>query len=210
MPTITREQLQSIEWAGQEGQDFEPYCPVCDNPRRRGHGPNCWLSAALATPDDEPPPATLTEGDPVAPSESTPRYSEACWNSGGFLSPAKEEFAAWLNRVAPAGARLAAVVVHPPWPGRPEMGETRECLFELSEPAPVAPTVALSAEQSGPIRFLERLLARVRAGEVRLLRVESVAGTRQVDKGSHYELEPTGETTLTLWCQQLTENRRHP
>ena len=55
MPTITREQLQSIEWAGQEGQDFEPYCPACDTSRRRGHAADCWLAAALATPDTLPP-----------------------------------------------------------------------------------------------------------------------------------------------------------
>lgn len=58
--------------------------------------------------------------------------------------------------------------------------------------------------QDGYILILERLLARVRAGEVRMLRYETVAGTREVETGhGTYELEPTGEMTLTLWCQQL-------
>lgn len=66
----------------------------------------------------------------------------------------------------------------------------------------------LSAEQDGYIRLLERLVARVRAGEVRMLRYEAVAGTCEVetDHGT-YEVEPTGKMTLTLWCQQLVAPR---
>lgn len=93
---------------------------------------------------------------------------------------------------------------------------------EWPPPAPGA-GVALSAEQSGYVRQLERLVARVRAGEVRFLRYAATNGTREVENGDIRLIEPTGEVELTLWYQQRvapddralgtasrTENRRHP
>lgn len=76
---------------------------------------------------------------------------------------------------------------------------------EWPPPAPGAGD-ALSAEQSGYVHLLERLLARVRAGEVRMLRYSAVAGMRDAETdfdSSILEREPTGEMTLTFWCQQL-------
>lgn len=49
MATVTREQLQSIEWAG----DAIPLCPVCERYKSEGHRPDCWLAAALAAPPAE-------------------------------------------------------------------------------------------------------------------------------------------------------------
>lgn len=60
MPTITRElreHLKTIEWAG-----YGQTCPSCKRPKAphvqltHGHAPDCWLAAALATPDTLPPP----------------------------------------------------------------------------------------------------------------------------------------------------------
>ena len=65
MATVTREQLQSIEWAGCVGPDSEPGCPECsaeayrfEGPNRSGrfvgdHAPDCWIAAALAAPPAE-------------------------------------------------------------------------------------------------------------------------------------------------------------
>ena len=57
MPTITREQLESIEWALNDARDRPNKCPVCYMHRdlHGVHTSDCWLSAALATPDTLPP-----------------------------------------------------------------------------------------------------------------------------------------------------------
>jgi hypothetical protein len=81
MPTITREQLQSIEW-GDTHMD-EPSCPVCFLRQCDGqrHAPNCWLAAALATPDTLPPVAVgdvvLTENGGVEYVRN--RHAEDYW-----------------------------------------------------------------------------------------------------------------------------------
>lgn len=58
----TKDQLRSIEWAGR-GR----VCPACKRPKglihAPGHDPDCWLAAALATPDTLPP---VEVGDVVA------------------------------------------------------------------------------------------------------------------------------------------------
>lgn len=62
MPTVKREQLESIEWAGKVAG--AKACPACSWGWCVGeHASDCWLSAALATPNTLPPVAV---GDVVA------------------------------------------------------------------------------------------------------------------------------------------------
>jgi hypothetical protein len=78
MPTITREQLESIEWNGWN-RDEANTCPVCKGEQpdpessfpSTGHAPDCWLAAALATPDTLPP---VEVGDWVADIEDPKPY----------------------------------------------------------------------------------------------------------------------------------------
>ena len=48
MVTVTREQLQSIEWSGYN-RTADDTCPACRSDQRVGHEPNCWLAVALAS-----------------------------------------------------------------------------------------------------------------------------------------------------------------
>lgn len=53
----TKDQLRSIEWALLDARDRPNNCPVCYM-HRDSHGvhtSDCWLAAALATPDTLPP-----------------------------------------------------------------------------------------------------------------------------------------------------------
>ena len=58
LANVTREQLQSIEWAANDAYHDSDCCPACNGlpPHRKdggslaGHQPNCWLAAALAAP----------------------------------------------------------------------------------------------------------------------------------------------------------------
>lgn len=63
MATVTREQLQSIEWTGPlkpgRGVGYPDYingpppvqtCPVCSRERGTSHANWCWLAAALTSP----------------------------------------------------------------------------------------------------------------------------------------------------------------
>jgi hypothetical protein len=54
MPTITREQLESIQWNGRD-YDGYPCCPACGRAPTDGHNDVCLIAAALATPDTLPP-----------------------------------------------------------------------------------------------------------------------------------------------------------
>jgi hypothetical protein len=62
MPTITREQLESIQWNGRD-YDGYPCCPACGRAPTDGHNDVCLIAAALATPDTLPP---VEVGDVVA------------------------------------------------------------------------------------------------------------------------------------------------
>jgi hypothetical protein len=55
--TVTREQLQSIEWAGVDSE--WPSCPACGQLEGGQHFNDCWLAAALAAP-----PPDETRADP--------------------------------------------------------------------------------------------------------------------------------------------------
>lgn len=57
-----------------------------------------------------------------------PRFVTLHWST----EPRVLSFNDWLLANAPAGYRLASVVEHKAWSGHPEMGDTRECVFELS------------------------------------------------------------------------------
>ncbi len=59
MATVTREQLQSIEWAVRDASDRQVTCPVCFMHRdfHGVHTTSCWLAAALASPQ------AATKGD---------------------------------------------------------------------------------------------------------------------------------------------------
>lgn len=46
---MTREQLQSIEWAIKD-EDGGSWCPACASPADTGHKCDCWLARALAAP----------------------------------------------------------------------------------------------------------------------------------------------------------------
>lgn len=56
MATVTREQLQSIEWAI-TSITGDAMCSVCRKKKQDGHRPDCWLAAALASPQ------AATKGD---------------------------------------------------------------------------------------------------------------------------------------------------
>ena len=55
MANVTREQLQSIEWAVRDASDRQVTCPVCFMHRdfHGVHTTSCWLGAALASPPAE-------------------------------------------------------------------------------------------------------------------------------------------------------------
>lgn len=57
---ISREQLQSIEWAIKD-EDGGSWCPACASPADIGHKCDCWLARALAAPpaDAGAPPALV-------------------------------------------------------------------------------------------------------------------------------------------------------
>lgn len=61
-----------------------------------------------------------------------PRFVHLWWHDralyGGFEGDGP--FIEWLTGAAPDGYRLAAVIVHEPWAGRPEDPQRRECIFE--------------------------------------------------------------------------------
>jgi hypothetical protein len=63
-----------------------------------------------------------------------PRFWSAFWNSGTVFGRGGDgPFREWLDKAAPLGYRLVTVIEQPPWPGRPEMGTTRECIFERGD-----------------------------------------------------------------------------
>lgn len=52
----TKDQLRSIEWVGQmRCLETDRTCVVCSRSKLEGHALDCWLAAALATPDTLPP-----------------------------------------------------------------------------------------------------------------------------------------------------------
>lgn len=53
--TVTREQLQSIEWNGWN-RDEADTCPACGRDKRRGHNDVCFIAAALASAPPAAPP----------------------------------------------------------------------------------------------------------------------------------------------------------
>ena len=54
MTTVTREQLQSIEWVGPlRVLETDRTCVVCRRSKLEGHALDCWLAAALASPPAE-------------------------------------------------------------------------------------------------------------------------------------------------------------
>jgi hypothetical protein len=68
----TKDQLRSIEWSATDSYHDADICPACkgihpdsgcDTEAVKGHAADCWLSAALATPDTLPP---VEVGDVVA------------------------------------------------------------------------------------------------------------------------------------------------
>lgn len=62
MATVTREQLQKIEWAGDALSEAEAVCPACFAAESEGeHDANCWLAAALASA----PPADVMTRNPA-------------------------------------------------------------------------------------------------------------------------------------------------
>jgi len=68
------------------------------------------------------------------PAES-PRFWVAYWNSAPAHGSERDgPFNIWLGKHAPLGYRLAVVIEQPPWPGRLEMGTSRECIFEREDP----------------------------------------------------------------------------